>query len=494
MNHPFQCITTVTVPSTGISYLLAASGQTLLSTCLPTGEVKAEWTASEQSIKSITEDTRNEDGESGEGPSKKQKLSTESIGLLPSIIKLHVSPDQSHAVAVTDDKNVRVFSIHNDGSLAELSARAMPKRPCAIQILPDNATILCGDKFGDVYSLPLLPKEVDTTLDEARSDPSKETERSFKPSATRQTVHTKRNLKSLEAQLKQKNVTSKAKQPLAFEHQLLLGHVSMLTDVAHATHEVDGKQRNYIITADRDEHIRISRGPPQCHIIEGYCLGHKSFISKICAIPETNLLLSGGGDEWLGLWEWPDFRLKSELWDFAPSIRAQLKDNKNYTGDEPEHIAVSGIWPVSANSDDGQPEYGVMVACEGLPVLVDCAVSELVKASKDDGPIWSFQSTEYPILDITCVNSVMYVSYDAREKDQRPLRAYQIRSKRSASGTGYIDIEEDHGISAILEQTVDKAVKVDDGKKLDSVLYGVANLRKRAHKEDDLGEDANGVE
>lgn len=54
-----------------------------------------------------------------------------------------------------------------------------------------------------------------------------------------------------------------------FEHKLLLGHVSMLTDIALVV--LNG--RNYIITADRDEHIRISRGIPQSHIIEGFCLG-----------------------------------------------------------------------------------------------------------------------------------------------------------------------------------------------------------------------------
>ncbi|EDU50550.1 tRNA (guanine-N7-)-methyltransferase subunit Trm82 [Pyrenophora tritici-repentis Pt-1C-BFP] len=104
-----------------------------------------------------------------------------------------------------------------------------------------------------------------------------------------------RNRKTLEEQLKQKaKGLAKSKEPMRFKHQLLLGHVSMLTDVVYA--KVNG--RSYIITADRDEHIRISRGLPQAHIIEGFCFGHEAFISKLCLTP-SGLLVSGGGDDHL---------------------------------------------------------------------------------------------------------------------------------------------------------------------------------------------------
>jgi len=206
------------------------------------------------------------DEAAGERPAKKQKTSPPSP-TEPNVIKLVVSPDQQHVVAVTDDKCVRVFSVDGDGELVELSRRYMPKRPCAIQILPDNATILCGDKFGDVYSLPLFPgtgAEAQSATAESRNEATVPKDASaklpaFKPSASNLTVHTKRNRRALEAQLAQKDFTSR-KEPLQFEHKLLLGHVSMLTDLTFATQEVEGRQRGYIITADRDEHIRISRG------------------------------------------------------------------------------------------------------------------------------------------------------------------------------------------------------------------------------------------
>jgi len=48
---------------------------------------------------------------------------------------------------------------------------------------------------------------------------------------------------------------------------LLLGHASLLTAMALTQDE------NYIITADRDEHIRVSHYPDG-HSIERFCLGH----------------------------------------------------------------------------------------------------------------------------------------------------------------------------------------------------------------------------
>jgi hypothetical protein len=47
----------------------------------------------------------------------------------------------------------------------------------------------------------------------------------------------------------------------------IVGHVSMLTDMTLSNDE------KYIITADRDEHVRVSRFP-NGYNIESYCMGH----------------------------------------------------------------------------------------------------------------------------------------------------------------------------------------------------------------------------
>lgn len=52
---------------------------------------------------------------------------------------------------------------------------------------------------------------------------------------------------------------------------LVLGHVSPVTNLI-LTHD-----ERYIITADRDEHIRVS-WYPQGYNIEMFCLGHKKYV------------------------------------------------------------------------------------------------------------------------------------------------------------------------------------------------------------------------
>lgn len=306
-----------------------------------------------------------------------------------------ISPDNCFAVAVTgDDKCIRVFEIQDNGKLTELNQRydgslacrtvngmadllrCMPKRPCAVLVTSDNSTILCGDKFGDVYSLPLLPEE---TAEEKAENEVAEPEESadtkeYVPTATNLTVHTAKNRRALENQMKQKGLKAKTKEPLKFEHKLLLGHVSMLTDVLFASPEGEA-ERHHIITADRDEHIRISRGPPQAWVIERYCLGHKEFISKLCLLPKSNLLVSGGGDDWLGIWDWTTGELKRKF-DIKAALH-ELPENvrPSVFGDD-GHVAVSGLWAMQVATHSGQDVILLFVACEKIPALITLNVGE----------------------------------------------------------------------------------------------------------------------
>ena len=255
----------------------------------------------------------------------------------------------------------------------------MSKRPCAIALTPDDKTILCGDKFGDVYSLPLLgnPFEEDAAISNPKPEDSngKAEERVLVLSAaSSRTVHTKKNqeaLRNQQRQIRQK----KEKRILNFEHHLLLGHVSLLTDLACVSicdrTSPFGHRRDYIITSDRDEHIRVSRGIPQAHIVEGYCQGHAEFISKIC-IPQTHhqLLVSGGGDNYLLVWDWLRGNLhhridigeminylEAEYRKTIPgAVERSIREQPPAEGRD-QSLAVSGIW----SSSDGR----IIVTCEG---------------------------------------------------------------------------------------------------------------------------------
>ena len=255
--------------------------------------------------------------------------------------------------------------------------RQMSKRPCAIALTSDDSTILCGDKFGDVYSLPLLGKSCDGSSDPPRAESGyanrllEKEQIPFKSAASSRTVHTKKNQEALRNQQKQSNQRKEQRAP-NFEHQLLLGHVSLLTDLACVSldghRSPSGRRREYIITSDRDEHIRISRAIPQAHIIEGYCQEHTEFISKIY-IPQSNphILISGGGDGHLLIWDWlrGKVRQRIDLRDPANRVRDSCRQHAYTAGeltgsgldDKEQNIAVSGIWSLLSGH--------IVVTCEG---------------------------------------------------------------------------------------------------------------------------------
>lgn len=228
----------------------------------------------------------------------------------------------------------------------------MVKRPSDLTLTADEKTLLVADKFGDVYALPLIPS-ADDSLGEDSAAALQESIRLARKGANNLTVHTQRNLRSLEEQARQRAEKAKQQQEQkeagpTFKQDLLLGHVSMLTSIAVAS--ADGKP--YILTADRDEHIRVSRGIlSMAHVIENFCLGHRAFVSAMC-LPEPDRLVSGGGDNDLYVWDWKAGVLKSKV----PLLR-HAKEQANVTGDK---IAVTGLYPCNVPGGAGL----IMAICE----------------------------------------------------------------------------------------------------------------------------------
>ncbi|KAM3530702.1 hypothetical protein MY4038_004796 [Beauveria bassiana] len=283
----------------------------------------------------------------------------------PVIIQLTTTAGGSHLVAVSaHDKAVWVFAHNGSGQLTQLSKRVMPKRPSSIAVSHDDQ-IIVADKFGDVYAIPLIKSSEAYTPPEQQTPASSVAKKPrTKPAATVLTVHSKGNRAALAAQQREiENPTNgpssgaKAAASPDFAHTLLLGHVSMLTALVLGE---DAQGRRYIITGDRDEHIRVSRYMPQAHVIHGYCLGHGEFVGAM-AIPSERreLLVSGGGDEDLLVWDWVNGALLSRTSILTPAQQVSPQAAK---------VAVSRLIALDYPSESGTQTH-VVAICEGISAI-----------------------------------------------------------------------------------------------------------------------------
>ncbi|KAL4955141.1 hypothetical protein BDW69DRAFT_161572 [Aspergillus filifer] len=510
-NHPLQCIQLVCKKnSTSRNILVASAGSKLYSYATESGQRLSVWpqdgvdtSSSDNGVSASNEDI--------EGPPEKKRkvdASEESEAKVKngtaiaavtankktpwaSIPILTSTADGQYLVALTgEDKTIRVFQIEEDGSFVQLSERQMPKRPCAITFTDDNS-ILTGDKFGDVYSMPLIPSG-EPRIQKILSQP-----RSTRIAATNLTVHTARNLRSLEMQEQQKRKAAEKKQKQedqdeekgkelekpVFEHDLLLGHVSLLTDVAFASlpspDPASLKKRTYILSADRDEHIRVSRGPPQGHVVENYCFGHTSFISKLC-VPEwaSEFLISGGGDRNLFVWKWVDGVLVQSV----PLLQQPMGAEG-----ESREVAVRGIW-ASPSSEDADAQRLILVALEGNPTIYPFTLSPAGSLTAQ-APLTASAN----ILDIHFTSSssilvsldTLHTPTSSTEWLSTPsspaqyLQAFQLKDgQRQSVDSPIIDAVAQAGTERITFKNEKEEKRVKS--QLSNGLYGLENLRKKA--------------
>lgn len=188
----------------------------------------------------------------------------------PSALIRHIaiSPDTRHIASISDDKALVVHSLSDNGSYEISSSRRITKKPSDICFTPDNSIVI-SDKVGDVYLYPLLPNPEPETRPlhlALQSDPT------LNPDAT-----------------------------------YLLGHVSVITA------SILSPDQKYIITADRDEHIRVSNFP-KSYIIDRYLFGSDGFISAL-HIPDDRptTLISAGGEQYMRIWNWQTGALESKV-------------------------------------------------------------------------------------------------------------------------------------------------------------------------------------
>ncbi|THU92732.1 hypothetical protein K435DRAFT_671619, partial [Dendrothele bispora CBS 962.96] len=213
-----------------------------------------------------------------------------------------LDPTKTHLVTLADDKLLKVWKV--DG-LELLHERELPKRPTGALFTEDGQTIVVADKFGDVFRFPSLPSTpapapaLETSTDPSQPEPKKRRRRKPKPHPNPKTDNPPVPRDSLISHASTSGGT------------LVLGHTSLLTTFLLTKDVKEGFE--YVITADRDEHIRVSWFP-KGYVIEGFCLGCTQFISAL-HVPSfaPSVLISGGGDKSLMLWEWLSGKLIGEI-------------------------------------------------------------------------------------------------------------------------------------------------------------------------------------
>ncbi|ODA82934.1 hypothetical protein RJ55_01443 [Drechmeria coniospora] len=426
-------------------------------------------------------------GKSKESKAKNKKTHHESkkhqvarVPDRPVVTLLTSTEDGRHVLAVSGhDKVIWVFAHDGHGSLTRLSQRTMPKRPSAVTITPE-AQIMCADKFGDVYSLPLIMNSTSAESAPRVSTPNP-VAKTIVLEANPLTVHSKRNREALDNQRKQLELKKKrGEEPAkdeepAFELTLLLGHVSLLTTL------VLGKSdsRRYIITGDRDEHIRVSRYVPQAHIIEGFCLGHKQFVSEIM-IPSSRdeILVSGGGDEELFVWDWKAGKVLS-----TTNLLLLAQANAPETA----KIAVTGLYSFVHSSESGEVVY-VLAICES----VNSIFSWQLTASNVLDHVNVIQLPATPLhLSVAASDGTtlprLIVAMDPSQVPQ--AKSLQMFTLEIRDGRLAIDTEpsiHEEGLEADEVEASEQEVR--------SLLYTVENLRKQTDGAENAEADVDGAE
>ncbi|EEA21569.1 tRNA (guanine-N(7)-)-methyltransferase non-catalytic subunit trm82 [Talaromyces marneffei ATCC 18224] len=475
--YPFTCIRYVG----GI--IVASAGPNIYTFSATDGHKISTWPETKSDVNES--ETNGDSAERSEGPPEKRRKLSPTNGAenkptttWQSVPILVISPSGRHVVAVTaEDKHVRVFEISTGGVLTESSDRPVPRRPCAVAFSSDEDTLICADKGGDVFSMPLLPGESGEFELVSRA------KKVFKPAANPLVVHTKRNLISLHQQLNQKAPITTPAGPTA-KRDVLSGQVSTLTDMVYAivpSSTSASGSHSFILTADRDEQIRVSRGPPQTYVIEAYCLGHESFISTLC-IPSTlpHLLVTGGGDDSIFVWDWRNGKLLHKV-----SIIPEGKDQ----------IVVRGIWAVEIT---GSSLVAIFVAIDGSRELLSfvlegnglIAPQESIQASGNILDLASIDENDSILIAVDSCHEPGSIK-DWKNNSDEPsvlVEEYIVRLKdgklsldRAASqAINYINKQ---GTGSILAG-VDESSWPKSQKAFSERLYSLHNLRKRPTTKD----------
>ncbi|CAI4058355.1 Trm82p SKDI_04G3860 [Saccharomyces kudriavzevii IFO 1802] len=335
------------------------------------------------------------------------------------IRNLKLTADDSRLIACADsDKSVLIFDVDRASktNILKLTKRfSFPKRPNAITVAEDGTTVIVADKFGDVYSIDI------------NSNPEEK-----------------------------------------FTQEPILGHVSMLTDV-HMMKDSTG--HTFLITSDRDEHIKISHYP-QCFIVDKWLFGHKHFVSSICC-DKDSLLLSAGGDVNIFAWDWKTGETLSTF-DYSGLIKPYLSD---------QHLAPSRF----QNEDNSIIEFAVsrIVKLSNLPfaaffVEATKCIMILEISEKEKGKLSLKQiiNLPYNVISLSAQNDELQVTLD-NQKSPNVQNNFVKFIQYNPNDCVFVDNDEkSNKFDDVITQSVGRDSNLNAEEECVYPLYNISSLRK----------------
>ncbi|SJX66293.1 related to TRM82-subunit of a tRNA methyltransferase complex [Sporisorium reilianum f. sp. reilianum] len=198
-----------------------------------------------------------------------------------------------------DDKVLRVWKLQRtaEGAITgfefgkEIVIKLLPKRAAVLHWMPSSDStptgseeLICIDRFGDIRSFIVNENDV-------RTLPSAEANAGKKHGA-------------------EVDEQDQMDSPDDASMQILLGHVSMITSLAFIPAATPTAPPAYIVTGDRDEHIRISRWGRKrlAYVIDRFLQGSEAFVGALAVLPDTDgelRLVSSEGGRALRVWTLP---------------------------------------------------------------------------------------------------------------------------------------------------------------------------------------------
>ena len=194
---------------------------------------------------------------------------------------------------------------------------------------------------------------------------------------------------------------------------LVLGHLSQLLDII-VSHDGDR-----LLTADRDEKIRVSRFP-NCYNIDNYCLGHTEFVTTLALTRGSRVnVISGSGDGTIRLW---DYTTGEEVFccDTTKNIHdedrdaADVTESKNEEDMDTEDGGEDNL--VKRVSPPSQPAIVKLRKVFILNIILLLAFFDIIilKNYEENNNISCYRtllalSSEYVVVQIeNCTNLVIY--------------------------------------------------------------------------------------